>query len=223
MKILFHDILQYSNIPEELKSPMLSERIHISEHYSTLPFNINLDKERQINSIGIGNTDGTLFEIRINNKTYAIQFTENGLYMLPETITTAMLSVNTNATYIGRLGAGVGVRIPTSIAKEPSFISTSTPRVTLSGQVIPGRGGYNYRAISLDSRYKIDSYSMKEIIDGFKFISLGYPFFIDLTDESYKLPFSKLYANDKNQQNMGFESGVRRFLYSRRFEFEERF
>jgi len=124
---------------------------------------------------------------------------------------------------IGRIAAGIACNIPTAVAKEPSLISTSEPRVTLSGQVIAGTGGYNYRAISLDSRYKITKEIMQEIEAGSKYIGMGYPFFIDLTDESYKLTFDKLYANERNQRSMTFQSGVHRFLYSRRFEFEERF
>ncbi|MCL2294479.1 MAG: hypothetical protein FWC36_06420 [Spirochaetes bacterium] len=97
------------------------------------------------------------------------------------------------------------------------------PRYTLSGQVIPGAGGYNYKRLSLDSRYKIDEFAIKEIQAGYTYIGMGYPFFIDLTTESYKLPFSKLYANETSQQNMSFESGVNKYLYSKRWNFEERF
>jgi len=113
--------------------------------------------------------------------------------------------------------------ITISVRKEPAYCSTANPRMTLSGQVIHGAGGYNYRTISLDSRYKIDSFAMNEIENGYKYISKGYPFFIDLTDESYKLLFNKFYGIDSNQQQMSFESGIRRFLYSRRFEFRECF
>jgi len=64
---------------------------------------------------------------------------------------------------------------------------------------------------------------MNEIKEGYKYISMGYPFFVNLEDEAYKLPFDRLYATDRNQINMSFESGVTRFLYSRRWDFEERF
>ena len=179
---------------------------------------ITLDKERAINCVGIGNTDGTTFII--NGQ--AVNFKGNGLYVF-DGITAQTLSIETNATYIGRLAAGLACTIPTSIAKEPGYNSTANPRITLSGQVIAGLGGYNYRTLGLDSRYKIDQFIMNEINEGYKYIALGYPFFIDLSDESYKLPFDKLYANDKNQQQFRFESGVRKYLYSRRFDFEERF
>ena len=221
MKILFHDVIQYSNAPREIKSPALAEMISL-----TGPVTIIFDKPYPINAIGIGNTDGVNFTVTFNdanNTVFQFQFTENGLYVMDKTVSASMITVASNATYIGRIGAGLGVRIPTAIAKEPSFHSTAEPRVTLSGQAIPGAGGYNYRAVSLDSRYKIGELAMNEIKSGYKYTGMGYPFFIDLSVESYKLPFSRLYACERNQRQMSFEGGIRRFLYSRRFEFEERF
>ena len=221
MRILFDDIIQYSDAPKELKSPALAEMKHIDG-----PVLITLDKQRPINAIGIGNTDGSQFTVTFNDAgatVFQFQFTESGLYVMDKTVSASVITVSTNASYIGRLGAGIGANIPTAITKEPGLCSTAEPRVTLSGQVIPGAGGYIYRTVSLDSRYKIDRPIMSEINAGYKYIGMGYPFFIDLSDESYKLLFSKLYANERNQQKMAFESGVRRFLYSRRFEFEERF
>ena len=220
MKILLNDILQYSDAPEPLKSPMLSERTSINETI------INLDKNRQINAIGIGNTDGTSFDIIFNdaaNTTFTFRFIGNGLYCMDSIISASKIRINTNATYVGRIGAGLGIHIPTSIAKEPGFVSTAEPRITLSGQVINGLGGYNYRILSLDSRYKIDEVAMNEIQEGYNTIGAGFPFFIDLTDESYKLPFSKFYATEIDQKKMSFEGGIRKYLYSRRWYFEEKF
>jgi len=221
MRILFNDILQYSDIDEHLKTPALSDITYI-----TNPLIINLDKQRLINSIGIGNTDGTEFNIAFNdviNTEFNFTFTSNGLYVMKKAVSCNQIIINSNASFIGRIGAGIGCNIPTSIAKEPSFNSTNEPRYTLSGQVIAGIGGYNYKSISLDSRYKIDEFIMNEIKNGVITISKGYPFFIDLTVESYKIPFNKLYATDKNQLELSFESGVKKFLYSRRFIFEEKF
>ena len=218
MKILFNDILQYSDLPKELKSPALSETSYID-----VPLTIILDKNRNINSIGIGNINGTYFVVTINGESFNFNFAGNGLYLFNKTINTNHIIISTDATFIGRIGAGLGVHIPTSIAKEPMFASTSEPRTTLSGQIIPGVGGYNYRMISLDSRYKITKQIMEEIQEGYKYIGMGYPFFIDLTDESYKIPFNKLYATERNQRRMSFESGIIKYLYSRRWEFEERF
>jgi len=213
LRILFYDTIQDSDAPDTIKSPILSEITNID---STLI--INLDRQRTINAIGLANTDGTTFTV--NGQ--VINFTGNGLYLINQ-IQTNTLTITTNGTYIGRIGAGMGINIPTSVRKEPAYCSTANPRMTLSGQVVHGAGGYNYRMISLDSRYKIDSFAMSEIENGYKYISKGYPFFIDLTDESYKLLFNKFYGIDSNQQQMSFESGILRFLYSRRFEFRECF
>lgn len=221
MTILFNDIIQYSNIAQELKSPILANYGSISS-----PLIITLDKSRQINAIGIGNTNGTEFSVQFNdpdNTIFTFTFSGNGLYPMEKTVTASQITVISNAVFAGRIGAGLGVNIPTSIAKEPAFNSTAEPRFTLSGQVIPGAGGYYYKTVSLDSRYKIAMEGLKEIEDGYIFIGMGYPFFIDLTCESYKLPFSKLYATEKDQLNMSFESGIHRGLFSRRFNFEERF
>ena len=149
---------------------------------------------------------------------------EDGLYLLGRGFSVLSVKIAVpKGTAIGRLAMGRAVSIPTSVAKEPGYFSTSEPRRTLSGQVVPGVGGYNYRVVSLDSRYKLSREAFEEIEAGRKSIGAGYPFFIDLTAESYKLPFNKLYATEKNQRSMSFEGGIKRFLYSRRWNFEEAF
>jgi len=222
MKILFNDILQYSDVPEELKSPALSEIYNI-----TTPIMITLNKESPVNSIGIGNASkDSDFYITFNDAEATqlyVKFTDNGLYCLEKTVIASQITIQTTSAYAGRIAAGFACDIPTSISKEPGFNSTAQPRTTLSGQVVRGLGGYNFRTVSLDSRYKIGSNIMSEIQKGYKYIGMGYPFFIDLSTESYKLPFEKLYAAESDQHRMSFESGVKKFLYSRRWNFEERF
>jgi len=176
-----------------------------------------------VNCQDAGMTNFTVSFNDVKNTVFSFRYDANGLYVMNKTILASRMTVYTDATHIGRIGAGMGIHIPTSIPKEPAFYSTSEPRVTLSGQTIQGAGGYNYNFVSLDSRYKIDDFAMKEIKDGYKHIGKGYPFFIDLTDESYKLPFNKFYATERNQRQMSFEGGIRKYLYSRRWEFEERF
>jgi hypothetical protein len=221
MIILFNDQIQNSDAPSSLKTAALSDSYNISG-----PVVITFTDPVLISSIGIGNTDGKNFTITFNdieNTVIEIIYSGSGLYPINKTIKATHISIDTDALYIGRIGAGIGVSIPTSIAKEPGWNSTSMPRTTLSGQVIPGAGGYNYRTLSLDSRYKMGKPELDEIQTGYKTTAAGYPFFIDLTDECYKIPYSKLYATEKNQRQLVFESGVRRFLYSRRFEFQEAF
>jgi len=217
MRILFNDIIQGSNAPDALKSPALSDVTPITNGSIVIVF----DRFHIVDCMGIGNTDGTWFQVN----GHRINFVGNGLYILPlnNQFNTDGVTVSTNATFVGRLAMGRAVQIGTGVRKEPSFNSTAEPRTTLSGQVIPGRGGHIFRAVSLDSRYKIDETMMNEIKEGYRYISMGYPFFVNLEDEAYKLPFDRLYAIDRNQRNMSFESGVTRFLYSRRWDFEERF
>jgi len=156
--------------------------------------------------------------------TFTFKPLEAGLFLFNKTysdVNHIILTLGNNK--LGRFAFGYAHNIPTSIAKELTFNSTIEPRVTLSGQVIKGLGGYNYKTLSLDSRYKVDEKIMNDIKEGYKQISKGLPFFIDLTNESYKLPFNKLYAIDTNQQNFGFESGVKKYLHSRRWNFKECF
>ena len=155
---------------------------------------------------------------------YSIDYKENGLYMLGGGITAGSVEITAPPeASVGRIAMGKAVTIPTSIAKEPGFNSTAEPRTTLSGQVIPGAGGYNYRTLSLDSRYKTGPEAFAEIEAGYNAIGAGYPFFIELDTEYYKLPFNRFYATENNQRSMKFEGGVRRFLYSRRWFFTEAF
>jgi hypothetical protein len=180
MKILFHDIIQYSNAGKNIKSPALSEITEIDNVIT-----IDFKEPRLINSIGIGNADyeetmiydgwkadaiyndvidggradsvftDILESIRfyisfndVRNTEFAFYYTGSGLYVMPKTITASSMAVYTRAKIIGRIGAGIAINIPTAIAKEPAYCSTSEPRATLSGQVVSGKGGYNYKTIS---------------------------------------------------------------------------
>ena len=228
MRILFNDLIQKITVSNgAIRTPSLADVAYTTGGGYIAGFNFDQWSPVRINAIGIGNTDGTWFEFRDishNRPTVTINFSGNGLYPIPEMPNDLEnIDVYSDATYVGRIAMGLAMQIGTSVRKEPSFNSTAEPRTTLSGQVIPGRGGHIFRAVSLDSRYKIDEAMMNEIKEGYKYIGMGYPFFINLEDEAYKLPFDRLYAIDRNQMAMGFESGVKRFLYSRRWDFEERF
>ena len=224
MKILFNDVLQKSDAPVNLLTPALSDRFNYFE-----PIEINLDKQSFINSIGIGYTDATQFTFEITNdigtENFNIDFEGNGLYKLPKSINNvSKIKIYCNGTYIGRIAVGNGIYLGTSIPKEPAYMSTNSPRETLSGQVIEGAGGYFFRQVSLDTRYKIGKETIAEIEAAYENqISKGFPFFILFDDEAKRIPFLRLYANDTNQQKFSFESSVNRFLFSRRFVFEERF
>jgi hypothetical protein len=152
-----------------------------------------------------------------------IMFSGNGLYrILP--IVTDKITITIDGSYIGRFAAGMAVDLPTAIAKEPGFASTATNRKTLSGQVIPGRGGYSYRTISVDVRYKIDKSALSQIEMAYNGqIGLGYPYFLLFDREAHRLPFVRLYAKDTKTDRYVFQGGITKYLFSRKFEFEECF
>jgi hypothetical protein len=224
MNILFNDVFQDSDAPKRLISSSLAD------YYNNLSeLEIILNELSTINCIGIGNMDSTSIQIALTNTDNTvfqetITFQENGLYLLNQTYENIKeIDVFFSCSHIGRLAFGKAVNVKTSIPKEPALISTNKPRVTLSGQVIDGLGGYNYWRVSLDTRYKIDKEKMNEIIKGFPSLSKGLPMFVSFEDEKERLPFKRLYVNDTKQQELSFESSINKNLFSRRFIFEERF
>lgn len=238
MNILFYDAVQQSNAPAALTSPALAETMSFS---ADVPFRVTFTSIASVNSIGVGGVSrncGIVFQFYDSANRLLYEYYNgfgpnySGLYMLSddylkmasEYIDVKHIDITPDMTVsIGRIGAGYAPRLYTAVAKEPGYASTAEPRRTLSGQIIPGKGGYFYRTLSLDVRYKIDEAAMAQIKSGLPCIARGYPFFIDLTEESYKLPLARLYATEKNQRNMVFQGGVNRFLYSRKFDFEEAF
>jgi hypothetical protein len=153
----------------------------------------------------------------------SILFAGNGLYRIIPVITDK-ITITTDGSYIGRFAAGIAVDLPTAIAKEPGFASTAKPRKTLSGQIIPGAGGYAYRTVSVDVRYKIDRPAISQIETAYKGqIGLGYPYFLLFDKEVRRLPFVRLYAKDTKTEQYVFQGGINKYLFSRKFEFEECF
>jgi hypothetical protein len=228
MNILFNDVLQNSDAPKELISGSLADAY---KHTINEDIEITLPQISSINSMGLGNFDGDFFAVfrradwSIIGVVYNPVFDKNGLYLLDKEypgVKRITLSVSMNVVF-GRLAFGRAINLKTSIPKEPTLVSTNSPRVTLSGQVIDGLGGYNHWRVSLDTRYKIDNDKLNEIIKGFPSLSKGLPMFVSFEDEKDRLPFERLYANDTNQQELSFESSINKNLFSRRFIFEERF
>jgi hypothetical protein len=225
MNILFYDRLQESDAPKQLISSSLADYYAYSGQ-----FTITLNSNAPINAVGLGNTNAESFFITLVNQfgySYPVQEINpdgNGLYLLNgEYQAIKQIIINPTGSYVGRLAVGKAVNLRTSIPKEPTLVSTKSPRVTLSGQVIEGLGGYDYWRVSLDTRYKINQEKMDQIIRGFPSLSKGLPIFVSFEDEKDRLPFNRLYANDTNQQEMSFESSINKPLFSRRFIFQERF
>ena len=150
-------------------------------------------------------------------------FDGSGLYLIKPVLASAV-TVECNGTYIGRLGMGRAVRLGTARQKEPGWKSTNAPRMTLSGQSVIGLSGYSYRSVTLDTRYKIGAEAMREIKAAYAAqIAPGYPYFLLFDDEYKRLPFYRLYARDTKPENYVMESSINRYLFSRKFDFEECF
>lgn len=215
MKILINDIIQGSNAPSTLKSPALAEI------WKGSSITILLGGSYSIDCFGIGNTDAT--EITINAVTYDLESGDDlsGLYeMVP--ITASSITLSHNGTYIGRFGIGKSRFIGVAPAREPKWKSTYENRRTLSGQVVPGAGGYTYREIDVDVRYKIDSEILADIKLAYPLqIGRMFPLFIFFDKEQLRIPFVRMYAS--MPEDIVLQSGVNRLLYSKKFTFREEF
>ena len=230
MHILINDQIQNSDAPIAAKSPALAELCYEN------PLTVTFDSTVSVSHFGIGNTDATEVQLEIHhivgiapavtNVTVALGTrNKNGLYEISAApLNVQYIIITHNGNYFGRIGAGIGLQIGTGRAKEPGIQSTNESRITLSGQVIPGSGGYSYRSVGLDSRYKLGQSFFDEVDAAYQNqIGRGFPFFILFDCETSRLPFDRLYANDKNQTKWAFEGSIRQMLYSFKFNFIERF
>ena len=230
MKILIYDqMIDALNAPVEIISPGLADI-----YTGVVPFTVTLAEYGKINCIGIGYTDAS--EVTISNgvdtrTAYVIKPSpyHNGLYIIPEIYPLDAeypeLTISYNGTFIGRIGIGEYRTLGTSPTKEIGFYTTEDNRETLSGQVIPGAGGYSGRRFEADVRYKIDSLVYTDTEKAYiKQISKGFPYFMYLYDEQHKLPANMLYfyAQDKSDGIL-FQSSTYKFLYSYKFKFYEKF
>jgi hypothetical protein len=214
MRILINDFVQDSDAPTELKSAALADIYQF-----TTSIIIDLGSSKTIDCIGIGNTDGVNFTV--NGQ--PVTFTENGLYILSTSITAQNITVGYDGSFVGRIALGLNRKICTIPAKEPGFYSTYQNRETISGQIIPGAGGITGRKIGVDVRYRIT----QEIYNDFTLsypsqIGRGFPFFINFLEESFKLPFQLFYGG-LSKSDLTFQNAINKFIYSKRFDFIERF
>lgn len=221
MKILFYDRLQDSDAQAALISPSLADTLMDSA------FVLTFDASETVNCFGIGNTDATT--ITINGQVISLSGTgkyKNGLYLLTTAITGTVLTISHNGTYIGRLAFGAYVELGLSPSREPGYTNTNEPRRTLSGQIVEGKGGLIARVQEVEVRYKVDSTAWTAIENGMNAeMGRGYPLFI-LFDREYnsgngRFPWERFYAT--TEISPVFQSSVNKFLYSRKFKFEEAF
>lgn len=227
MKILINDLMQISTAPKQVKSPALADIFRDPSFVAVLE---NIEK---INCIGIGYTNAT--EITINDGTLSHTITiplrtdeerkyDNGLYVIPQ-MESDTFTISHNGNFIGRVGMGIYRTLGTSPSKELGFYTTSESRTTLSGQTIPGAGGYYGRRIDLDVRYKIDKDVYNDIESAYcTQIMKEYPYFLLLDDEQHKVPLNMLrfYAATDKPLSL-LQSSTYKFLYSYKFSFWERF
>ena len=194
MLIIIDDKMQGSDAPSELISPALSDT-----YTDTLPVAVDLGASYTVNAIGIGYTDATTVTIS-DGGTYTEVITlgtgneKTGLYEIP-TLTEQNISITHNGTYIGRVALGFSRSLGAAPTREIGFFTTQSNRITASGQVIPGTGGYNGRRVSIDTRYKIDSDIWDDIEISFPLIAKGYPWFVKFSDkELNRFPWQRLYC-----------------------------
>src|SRR4030042_3571095 len=224
MKILIYDqMIDALNAPGKIISPGLADTL-----IGGVPFTVTLAEYGKINCVGIGYTDAT--EVTVSNGviTRTVDITKpapyhNGLYIIPEIYPldeyVPTITISHNGTFIGRVGIGEYRTLGTNPTKEIGFYSSEDNRETLSGQVIPGAGGYCGRRFEADVRYKIDSPVYDDTEKAYiKQISKGFPYFMYLDDEQHKLPSNMLYfyAQDKGNGIL-FQSSTYKFLYSYKF------
>ena len=213
MKILINDFMQDSDAPAALISPALADTYEFSTSIV-----IDLGSSKTIDAIGIGNTDGVNFTVNGQGVT----FSENGLYLLSPSITTQLITIGYDGSYVGRVALGVNRQICTSPSKEIGFFTTEQNRITVGGQVQPGAGGYSGKKLNLDSRYKINQDIYNDFAAAYAGqISKLFPFFINFADE-FKIPYTYFYGGFAKEL-LTFQGTVYKFLYSRRFDFMERF
>ena len=230
MKILINDKMQFaSGVPAEIKSPALADRYNAS-----VTFTATFDDAETVNCIGIGYTDAT--EITIDDgittpqiitlpvRTDITRKYNNGLYLLTE-MTSDEYTITHNGNYIGRVGIGEYRTLGTAPSKEIGFYTTTESRETLSGQTIPGAGGYYGRRFVADVRYKFTEEIYNDLETAYQTqIQRSFPYFLLLDDEQHKVPDTMLHfyaATDKPLSLL--QSSSYKFLYSYKFNFEERF
>lgn len=218
MRILFNDVIQYSDAPDTLKSPSLAD----TTTFTSLV--VALDTTRTIDSVGVGNT--TAGSITVNGQAVTLDPDDkNGLYHLDTPITTNSVTLTfATETTVGRVALGVGHDLGAAPAREPGFYTTAKPRTTLSGQVIPGVGGITGRVLNVDFRYKVTREMFEDLQEAFPLqIGRGYPLFVSLLKptEQNRFPWDRLYG--ATDLRWIFQSSVNRFLYSKKIKFKEAF
>lgn len=230
MRILIYDkMVDATGVPAAIISPALSD-----VYRDDITFSVTFDDAEYVDCIGIGYTDAETVTISDGSDSDIITLPytsanqrrfNNGLYRLSTPFDSASYTISHDGSYIGRVGIGQHRRLGTSVSKENGFFTTTESRMTLSGQVIPGAGGYTGRRVDLTTPYKINVNVYNDILSAYeKQISKNFPFFMMLDDEQHKLPvsFLRFYGRLKDT-DMLLQSSIYKFLYSYKWQFYEAF
>lgn len=230
MKILIYDkMLDASGVPDEIISPALADI-----YDTATSFEFDLAEYGLINCIGIGYTDAAQVTISNGTISRSISITQdapyqNGLYLIndiyPGGEYNLTFTISHNGTYIGRVGIGEYRKLNTAIEKDLGFYTTNENRETLSGQVIPGSGGYYGRRWNANVQYEIDSDIYNDILAAYSNqIMRGFPYFMLTDDEQHKLPSTMLhfYASTDKPLTV-LQSATYAYKYSYKFKFLEKF
>jgi len=220
MKILFNDVIQYSDAPAALKSAALADK------YETAAFVITLDQSRTVDCIGIGYTDATTVTVNGEDVTVVGDGSNaNGLYILSTALSTDTLTVSHDGTYLGRFGAGECYELGIKPTREPGLWDTNQTRTTVSGQVIPGAGGVTGRMLQVDTRYRMTAEMFEEIQEAHPTqLGRGFPLFVNFEKEQAIgwIPWPRLYGQINGGEFI-LQTSINRALYSKKLKFTERF
>ena len=226
MTILLYDVLQaLTIIPAKIKSPALADRWQPPIASSAADVVLNVSSvATPMDSLGIAAHGATTVTIWQGANKQQIAYNGAGLYpiakLAAQPLHVQVRNAKNQAVPIQRLALGRGLHIGISRMREPGWKSSTEPRQTLSGQAIRGLGGYAFRTLSCEIKYRIDETFLKELDKSYPTqIAQGFPFFLHFSEKN--LPFSKLYAQAPLEYIM--QNATIWKLYSMKLEFREAF
>lgn len=223
MLIIINDLVQNSDAPASIKSFALADT-----YTAATSGNIDFSTNKTFNAVGFGNTDATTVTFTtVSGLNQAITVgsgdDSDGLYVIPST-TDDIISWSHDGTYIGRIAVGQSRDIGFADDRQVGFYSTQVPRITASGQVEPGAGGYSGRHIQLTFPYQFDSDVFGDIFTAQDDIAKGIPWFMAFSscEQTKGIPFIRLYASPPDP-SIFFNSVLTEYRYSGAFDFYQRF
>lgn len=221
MTILIYDALQdLAGVPPKLKSPALADHYKQPANYS-----LNLSAlKSEVNAVGLAASGAKTITLKQGSKTQQIAYNGAGLYLIDKLQAKPLIvdirDGKNQVVPIQRLALGRGLNLGISKMREPGWNSSTEARRTLGGQVIAGLGGYAFRTLSCEVKYRLDAVFLAELQKAYpRQIARGFPFFLCFSEAN--LPFKLLYAQGPLEYLM--QNATLWKLYSMKFEFREAF